>query len=103
MTFTELMNDMTFTQIMWWITVLFTVVFFVYVFSKEARDEHGRAILGSACLIGVISLFVFINILTGFTYTVTQNPVFFSNAIRLMFDSFLLVVFVSILILRKLR
>lgn len=103
MSFNELMNNMTFTYIMWGITALFIIAFIVYSFTKEARDEHGRAILGQACFNGILALFVFINILMQYTHTVMQNPIFFTNSIRLMFNGFLLVVFISIAILRKIR
>ncbi len=101
MTFTELMNNMTFTKVLWWITILFFIAFVVYCFTKEGRDEHGKAILGRACFNGIISLVITINILLGYTYTVLQSAIFFTNSIRLMFDSFLLVIFISIAILRK--
>ena len=52
--------------------IIFFIFFVVYALSKEGRDEHGRAILGSACLYGAIVLFVTINIFTQFTYTNKQ-------------------------------
>ncbi len=83
--------------------IIFFIFFVVYALSKEGRDEHGRAILGSACLYGAIVLFVTINIFTQFTYTVTSNVIIFSNSIRLVFISFFLTVDIAVLILRKLR
>lgn len=103
MTFNELMNNMTFTYAMWWITLLTTVLFAGYAVSKEGRDEHGRLILGTACFYGIIALFIFINILMGFSNSVMENIIVFSNSLRLMYNGFLLVVLISIAILRKIK
>lgn len=103
MTFIELMNNMIFTYIMWGVTVVTTILFLWYAISKEGRDEHGRAILGTACFYGIIALLVFINILMYHTRFVMGNDIVFSNSIRLMFNAFLLVVLISIAILRKVK
>lgn len=83
--------------------IVFFIFFVVYALSKEGRDEHGRAILGSACFYGAIVLFVSMNIFSQFTYTVTSNVIIFSNSIRLVFISFFLTVDIAIVILRKIR
>lgn len=83
--------------------IIFFLFFVVYALSKEGRDEHGRAILGSACFYGAIVLFVSMNIFSQFTYTVTSNVIIFSNSIRLVFISFFLTVDIAIVILRKIR
>ena len=101
MTFYELMNNMTFTWFLWGLTVVTTVLFISYALSKEGRDEHGRAILGTACFYGIIAFIIFINILTYYTYSVMENPIVFSNSVRLVFNGFLLVVLISIAILRR--
>ena len=79
------------------------VFFVVYALSKEGRDEHGRAILGSACIYSAIILFVAMNIFTQFTYTVTSNVVIFTNSIRLVFAAFFLSADIAVLVLRKLH
>lgn len=43
------------------------------------------------------------NLLTLFTYTVTSDPLVYTNAVRLVFNAFFLTADLSILILRKLR
>lgn len=101
MSFYELMNNMSFTWFMWILTIVTTFSFIGYAISKEGRDEHGRAILGTACFYGIIALLVFINILMGFTNSVMENIIVFSNSMRLMFNTFLFVVLISIAILRK--
>ena len=70
------------------VCIISFVFFVVYALSKEGRDEHGRAILGSACIYSAIILFVAMNIFTQFTYTVTSNVVIFTNSIRLVFAAF---------------
>ena len=83
--------------------IIFFLFFVVHALPKEGRDEHGRAILGSACFYGAIVLFVSMNIFSQFTYTVTSNVIIFSNSIRLVFISFFLTVDIAIVILRKIR
>lgn len=85
------------------VCIISFVFFVVYALSKEGRDEHGRAILGSACIYSAIILFVAMNIFTQFTYTVTSNVVIFTNSIRLVFAAFFLSGDIAVLVLRKLR
>lgn len=103
MTFSELMNNTVFAYLLWGITFVTTILFIWYAVSKEGRDEHGRAILGTACFYGILALIVFINILMAYSNSVRVNIIVFSNSIRLMYNGFLLVVLVSIAILRKIR
>ena len=58
MTFYELMNSEIFVWILWVLTVVNTILFIVYAVSKEGRDEHGRAIIGTSCFYGSIALLV---------------------------------------------
>lgn len=99
----KLMNDMTFTWFLWGVTILLSILFFAYCLSKEGRDEHGRTIIGTACFYGIIAMFIFMNILSYFMYTAIENIVIFANALRLVYDGFLIVVLISILVLRKIR
>ena len=99
----RLLCDMTFSYINLFFVFALFIFFLVYALSKEGRDEHGRGILGRACLYGVIALFVGMNLLTLFTYTVTSDPLVYTNAVRLVFNAFFLTADLSILILRKLR
>lgn len=85
------------------VCIISFVFFVVYALSKEGRDEHGRAILGSACIYSAIILFVAMNIFTQFTYTVTSNVVIFTNSIRLVFAAFFLSADIAVLVLRKLH
>lgn len=101
MTFRKLMNNNTFAYFMWGITFFTTIAFIWYAVSKEGRDEHGRAILGTACFYGIIALIIFINILMAYSNSVRENIIFFSNSIRLMYNGFLIIVLISIAILRK--
>lgn len=43
--------------------IVLIIVFALYAFSREGRDEHGRAIIGSACLWGLLALFILMNLL----------------------------------------
>lgn len=101
MIFYELINNETFGWFLWGLTVVTTVLFIWYAVSKEGRDEHGRAILGTACFYGIIALIIFMNIFSYYSYHIVGNVIILSNSIRLMFNGFLLVVLISIAILRK--
>ena len=94
------LNSTTTVYVLWALSFLF---FVGYAVSREGRDEHGRAILGSACFYGAIALFIAMNIFTQFTYTVTSNVIIFTNSIRLVFLAFFLLVDIVVLVLRKIR
>lgn len=99
----ELLNSIGFTWFVWIVTILLTILFFAYALSKEGRDEHGKAIIGTACFYGIIGIIVFMNIPTYYMYHVIQSIAVFANAIRLVYDGFMLVTIISIAILRKIR
>lgn len=103
MTFYELMNSELFVWILYVLMIVNTVLFVAYVVSKEGRDEHGRAIIGTSCFYGSIALFVFMNIASYYMYHIIENVVIFANTLRLMYNGFLLVVLISIAVLRKIR
>lgn len=87
-----------------WLTVaITTIIFFVYCFSKEGRDERGRGIIGTACLYGLIAFVILVNIFTYYTYTVISHPYLFANGLRLVYNGFMLTILISIAILRKIR
>ncbi len=101
--FYRLMNSDTVLYILYFALALLFVIFLVYALSKEGRDEHGRAILGTACIYGAIALLIAANVYSYFSFVIMENIVIFSNAMRLGFGSFFLVADVAILILRKVR
>ncbi len=77
------------------------IIFCIYFFSKEGRDERGRKIIGTASFYASISLIVTLNIVGFFSNTVRSNIVIFTNSICLVFIIFELVELIAILILRK--
>lgn len=54
--------------------IVLIIVFALYAFSREGRDEHGRAIIGSACLWGLLALFILMNLFGQFTWTILSAP-----------------------------
>ena len=103
MTFYELMNNTTFAYFLYGLMIINTILFVWYAISKEGRDEHGRAILGTACVYGAIALFIFMNITSYYMYHIIENVIIFANTLRLVYNVFLLVLLISIAILRKIR
>ena len=83
--------------------IVLIIVFALYAFSREGRDEHGRAIIGSACLWGLLALFILMNLFGQFTWTILSSPYVFTNAYRFVFNLYMIVVLVAITILRKVR
>lgn len=83
--------------------IVLIIVFALYAFSREGRDEHGRAIIGSSCLWGLLALFILMNLFGQFTWTILSSPYVFTNAYRLVFNLYMIVVLVAIAILRKVR
>ena len=99
----SLMDNATFVWVNAIACIILIVLFALYAFSKEGRDEHGRAIIGSACLLGLLALFLLMNLFGQFTWTILSSPYVFTNAYRLVFNIYMLVVLCAVAILRKLR
>lgn len=99
----SLMDNATFVWVNAIACIILIVLFALYAFSKEGRDEHGRAIIGSACLWGLLALFLLMNLFGQFTWTILSSPYVFTNAYRLVFNIYMLVVLCAVAILRKLR
>lgn len=75
-----------------------------YAFSKEGRDERGRANIGTASIWGLVALFVAANVFSLYTNTILENgPIVFTNAYCLVGLAFLVPLWVALLVLRKVR
>lgn len=98
-----LMDSVPFVYVNATLCIILIAVFALYAFSREGRDEHGRAIIGSACLWGLLALFILMNLFGQFTWTILSSPYVFTNAYRLVFNLYMIVVLVAIAILRKVR
>lgn len=92
-----------FTWLNWGMVIILTILFFIYCFSKEGRDEHGKAIIGSASFYGVIAFIIFTNILCYYMFHIIENIALFANSIRLVYNGYMLVMLIAIAILRKIR
>lgn len=100
----NLMNSMAFLWVQKILIVTLFIVFLCYFFSKEGRDERGRAIIGTASFFAMAALFVAVNVYSMFTYTLMDsNVVEFSNAMCLVATVFEVVEIAAISILRKIR
>lgn len=85
------------------LSVALAVVFCLYFFSKEGRDERGRAIIGTASFFAALSLVVTLNLMGLFTYTVMSDIRIFTSALCLVLLVFEVVELAAIAILRVLR
>lgn len=85
------------------LAIAFTILFFVYYFSGEGKDERGRAILAKSCVRGILVFFVLMNLCSQFTYSITENAYVFTGAITTTYDLTLLMILLNILILRRIE
>lgn len=99
----NLLNTMEFVIASKILSVLLLIIFCIYFFSKEGRDERGRAIIGTASFFSAISLLVSLNLVALFTYTVMSDAKIFTSAICLVMVIFEAVELVAIAILRRIR
>lgn len=79
------------------------IVFLAYALSKEGRDERGRAILGTACLYGTVTLVILLNIMGMFSITVITNLAIFTNCLRIVCNGYFITTLIAIAVLRKIR
>lgn len=85
------------------ISVILFIIFLIYFFSKEGRDERGRAIIGTASIYSAFSLVISLNLVGEFTNTVMSDIRIFTSAICLVMLIFEIVELIAIAILRKIR
>ena len=83
------------------LSVLLFILLLIYFFSKEGRDERGRAIIGTASFYSSISLLISLNLVGQFTNTVMSDIRIFTSAICLVMVIFEIVELIAIAILRK--
>ena len=74
-----------------------------YGFTKEGKDERGRGIIGSACLFGVLLLFVTLNILSFYLIPLCEEPRMMGNAIQLAYTIVMVGIDIAVIIMRKIR
>ena len=79
------------------------VIFIIYFFSKEGRDERGRKIIAIASLSAFLALFIVMNALGAFFFFFwgIENVTRTMNLLQTGYTIVLLVADVAILIVRK--
>ena len=80
------------------ITIALIVLFFV----KSSRDERGRAIIGKASVIAMITFIILINFIAKIWDNITITYLTSANFIQWIYDFILTVEVVAILIYRRL-
>ena len=96
----NLLNTMEFLIASKILSVILLILFLIYFFSKEGRDERGRAIIGTASIYSSISLLVSLNLVALYTNTVMSDAKIFTSAICLVMVIFEAVELIAIAILR---
>lgn len=99
----NLLNTIEFVIVSKTLSVILFIIFLIYFFSKEGRDERGRAIIGTASLYSAISLVISLNLVGLFTNTVMSDIRIFTSAICLVMLIFEIVELSAIAILRIIR
>ena len=79
------------------------VIFIIYFFSKEGRDERGRKIIAIASLSSFLALFIIMNVLGGFLDNGwgIENVTRTMNLLQTGYTIVLLVADVAIFVVRK--
>ena len=96
----NLLNTMGFVITSKILSVILLILFLIYFFSKEGRDERGRAIIGTASVYSSVSLLISLNLIALYTNTVMSDPKIFTSAICLVMVVFEAVELIAIAILR---
>lgn len=99
----NLLNTMGFVIVSKILSVILLILFLIYFFSKEGRDERGRAIIGTASIYSSISLLISLNLVGLFSNTVISDIKIFTSAICLVMVLFEAVELIAIAILRMER
>lgn len=99
----SLLNTIEFVIVSKILSLILFAIILIYFFSKEGRDERGRAIIGTASIYSAISLVITLNLVGEFTNTVMSDIRIFTSAICLVMLIFEIVELTAIAILRKIR
>lgn len=99
----NLLNTVGFVIVSKILSVILLILFLIYFFSKEGRDERGRAIIGTASIYSSISLLISLNLVGLFSNTVISDVKIFTSAICLVMVLFEAVELIAIAILRMER
>ena len=94
-------NRMVFVVGVWYGTPI-TIALIVLFFVKSSRDERGRAIIGKASVIAMITFIILINFIAKIWDNITITYLTSANFIQWIYDFILTVEVVAILIYRRL-
>lgn len=99
----NLLNTTEFVIVSKILSVVLFIIFCIYFFSKEGRDERGRTIIGTASFYSAISLIISLNFVGQFANTVMSDIRIFTSAMCLVILIFEIVELTAIAILRVIR
>ncbi len=85
-----------------WYGTPITIALIVLFFVKSSRDERGRAIIGKASVIAMITFIILINFIAKIWDNITITYLTSANFIQWIYDFILTVEVVAILIYRRL-
>lgn len=86
-----------------WYGIPITIALIVLFFVKSSRDERGRAIIGKASIITMITFTILINFIAKIWDNITITYLTSANFIQWIYDIMLTVEVVAILIYRRIE
>lgn len=80
-----------------------TVVMLIFYFGKLGRDERGRGIFATSCLIAILALLVLLNIYTALYRIIISDVAIFMHTTQILYNMVVLIQIISTIILRRVR
>lgn len=91
-----------------YIGLIVSLILIVMILLKRNRDERGWKIFGKASVISFIYFFIIVNIIANITGTMWQQQyvidyLFYGHIVQFIYNSFITVEIISVLILKKIE
>lgn len=83
------------------VSVIFTVILLVLLFSKTSHDERGRAIIGKASIFSTVAFILLVNLFANISDYIEVDRLTMENAIQWIYNIVIIIESVTILILKK--
>ncbi len=83
------------------VSVIFTVILLVLLFSKTSHDERGRAIIGKASTFSTIAFILLVNLFAKISFSIEVDDLTMANSIQWIYNIVIIIESVTILILKK--
>lgn len=83
------------------VSVIFTVLLLVLLFSKTSRDERGRAIIGKASTFSTIAFILLVNLFAKISFSIEVDDLTMANCVQWIYNVVIIIECMAIIILKK--